>query len=60
MPTENSTVPPRITGLCELAGRDRAIATRLRDEAARLVKLAEALEANAGIANAAAAEMLAD
>ena len=44
--------------LSALAGRDRAVATRLRDEAAKLLRLAEALEANSGIANAAAADML--
>lgn len=46
--------------LCELAGRDRAVAARLREEAAKLLKLADGLEANASIATAAAAETLTD
>jgi hypothetical protein len=44
--------------LCEIAGRNRAVAARLREEAAKLLKLADALEANASVATATAAETL--
>ncbi len=49
-----------IDRLCEVAGRDRAVAARLREEAAKLVKLADGLEANASIATTAAAQTLTD
>lgn len=51
---------PCVDRLCEVAGRDRAVAARLREEAARLLKLAEALELNAVIGTSAAADILAD
>lgn len=46
--------------LCEVAGRDRAVAARLREQAAKLLKLADGLEANASIAAATAAATLTD
>lgn len=52
--------PSCVDRICELTGRDRAVAEQLRQQAARLIKLAEALETNAAIGTAAAAEMLAD
>lgn len=47
---------PLAEQLFEITGRDRAVAARLRDEAARLLRLAETLELNAAIATAAAAD----
>lgn len=44
--------------LCEVAGRDRAVAARLREQAAQLLKLADGLETNASIAVATAAATL--
>jgi hypothetical protein len=58
--SETAATPTCADRLCELAGRDRAVATRLRDGAARLLKLADALEANGSIAVAAAADILAE
>lgn len=44
--------------LAEIAGRDRVIAMRLRAEAERMLKLADALEANSAVATATAADLL--
>lgn len=52
--------PTCVDRICELTGRDRAVAEQLRQQAARLLKLAEVLDTNAAIGTAAAAEMLAD
>lgn len=49
-----------VSHLCEVAGRDRVIAAKLRTQAATLLNLAEALEINANIGTAAAADMLGD
>jgi hypothetical protein len=57
-PTANSS--PCVDRLCEVAGRDRAVATRLREQAAKLLKLADGLDRNASIATSAAAETLTD
>lgn len=64
-----STIAPKSTAtrvaaatcadrLCEVAGRDRAVAARLREQAAQLLKLADGLETNASIAVATAAATL--
>lgn len=45
--------------LCEIAGRDRAVAAQLRAQAAKLIKLAETLEVNSSIASSAAGDLLA-
>ncbi|RMB75637.1 hypothetical protein AYK61_02550 [Rhodococcus sp. SBT000017] len=45
--------------LCEIAGRDRAVAAQLRAQATKLVKLAEVLESNSSIASSAAGDLLA-
>lgn len=46
--------------LCEVAGRDQAVAAALRAEAAKLLKLAEALELNATLAVSAATDLIAE
>ncbi len=56
---ETTETPPCVDRLCEVAGRARAVAASLRDQAERLLKLAEALELNAAIGTAAAADLLA-
>lgn len=62
-PTDNADLtttrfaaPTCADSLCEIAGRNRAVAARLREEAAKLLKLADVLEANASIATAVAAQ----
>ena len=58
--SEATETPSCTDRLCEVAGRDRVVAAALRDQAARLLKLAEGLEVNAAIGTAAAADLLAD
>lgn len=60
-PDTNATTvaaPSCADRLCEVAGRDRAVATQLRQQAATLLKVADGLEANASIAVATAAATL--
>ncbi|ULN32584.1 hypothetical protein [Mycolicibacterium smegmatis] len=59
-PDETSETTPCVDRLCEVAGRDRAVAAALREQAARLIRLAEGLEINAAIGTSAAADLLAD
>jgi hypothetical protein len=56
--TTRFAAPTCADSLCEIAGRNRAVAARLREEAAKLLKLADALEANASVATAVAAQTL--
>jgi hypothetical protein len=69
VPFMKSTIAPNATAtrvaaptcadrLCEVAGRDRAVASRLREQAAQLLKLADGLETNASVAAATAAATL--
>lgn len=44
--------------LCEVAGRDQAVAAALRAEAAKLLKLAETLELNGSLAVSAATDLI--
>lgn len=59
-PTTDVESNPCVDQLCEVAGRDRAVAAQLRAQAARLIKLAESLEVNSTIASTAAGDLLAD
>lgn len=59
-PTTAAGVSPCAEQLFEITGRDRAVATRIRSEAAKLIRLAEALEINANIATAVAADGMAE
>ncbi|MEV6656449.1 hypothetical protein [Nocardia fluminea] len=54
------TVSPCAARLHELSGRDRAVALRLRRQAADLLRLATVLETNSAIADNAAADLLAE
>ncbi len=58
--TVNNDDQTCVDKLCEVAGRDRVVAQKLRSQAATLLNLAEALEINANIGTAAAVEMLGD
>ena len=55
---ETTVASPCADTLCEIAGRDRVVGVRLREEAARLIRLAEALETNASIATHSAAALM--
>lgn len=57
---ETNETPPCVDRLCEVAGRDRVVAAALREQTARLIRLAEGLEINAAIGTAAAADLLAE
>lgn len=60
MPNQQSVTTDCSSKLCEVAGRDRAVAASLRAEGQRLLRLAEALETNSVIAHHAAAALLED
>jgi hypothetical protein len=56
--TNASTETDCVDRLAEIAGRDRVIAMRLRAEAGKMLKLADALDANSAVATATAADLL--